>query len=667
MIALLEMEFDDKTRLIVATDRNWKVTRSPILKNNLFLGEVYDARQEKNHESSIDFEDPTWTPVSEANKTDFLGKLRVQPFPPIRVTQTIPAVSVKEIRSNVHLFDLGENFSGWVKLRACGPRGTRVALRFGELLHEDGSLNTLTSVCGQIKKNGMGGPGAPEIAEQTDTYILKGEGEETYEPCFTYHGFRYVEVTGYPGTPSLSVIEGRRVHTDLPPSGSFHCSDETLNKIHQMSCRTFASNLHGVQTDCPTRERFGYGGDIVATADAFLYNFDMASFYGKVVDDFADTAGPDGSLGETAPSVGIADEGIGQGGPVGWTLALPLLLKKLYQHYGNRHKIQQYYPTVKRHVDLLQNTAKDHILDRGISDHESLVPKPVALTGTAFYYHHVCLLAEFATILSNPDDATFYRKLAQKIRHAARQKFYDPQTGQVDIGTQACQAIALYYNWFEPHEQQKILKRLLDMIHGPDADHLTTGIFGTMMVLEILANFGHAETAYKLITQKTFPGWGYMLAEGATTLWEHWEKSDNTFSHNHPMFGSVDAWFYKYLAGIQPAPDAVAFDHVLIKPSLIPGVGSVQTIYHSIRGPISLHWTVKENKLEVRLTLPANTTAEVYLPISADSSLIKESGTPISQIPEIQLLETHKKTAILHVGSGFYDLTAAACKSAKLQ
>ena len=315
---------------------------------------------------------------------------------------------------------------------------------------------------------------------------------------------------------------------------------------------TELSNLFSVQSDCPHREKFGYGGDIVAAGEMAMFNFDMARFYAKAVQDLADAVRPNGGFTETAPFVGISDEGLGEkSGPVGWGTAHPFLLWQLYQHYGDKRLLEENYEPAKRWLALLRSRAQDGILDNGISDHESLVPKPRALTGTGFYYLNAKLFASIARALGKEAEAAEAEALAETIKAAFNRKFLQPGTGRYDTATQACQAFALYLGLVPPRRQDRALAVLVRDIEEAHGGHLTTGIFGTKFMLHALADSGRADVAFGIVNQSTFPGWGHMLENGATTLWEHWEFSDNTFSHNHPMFGSVSEWFYKVLGGHQ--------------------------------------------------------------------------------------------------------------------
>jgi alpha-L-rhamnosidase len=535
-------------------------------------------------------------------------------------------------------------------------------LRYGELLYPDGPLNGMTAVCGQIKQGGPNyrydGVGAPKTAWQMEEYILKGQGEEVYTPRFTFHGFRYVEVTGFPGRPTLSALEGLRLNSDVAPAGSFTCSNERFNRIQQMVLWTELSNLFSVESDCPHREKFGYGGDIVAAGEMAMLNFDMARFYAKAVEDLADAVRPNGGFTETAPFVGISDEGLGEkSGPVGWGTAQPFLVWRLYQHYGDRRLLEENNELAKRWLALLRSHAPDGILDNGISDHESLVPKPRALTGTGFYYLNAKLLANIARALDKETDVAEDNALAETIKTAFNRKFLQPGTGRYDTATQACQAFALYLDLVPAEEKERALAVLVRDIEDAHAGHLTTGIFGTKFMLQALADSGRADVAFKVVNQSTFPGWGYMLEHGATTLWEHWEFSDNTFSHNHPMFGSVSEWFYRALAGINAAPDAVGFDKIIIRPQPVGDLKWVKASYDSARGKVVSEWSREAGRFNLRVRVPVGVTATVFLP-SKEGTPVTEGGKPVERAPGVQPLRRESGAAVVAVGAGEYEFAS---------
>lgn len=655
-IAQLEIEYADGTRQIVVTDETWKTAPGPILRNSLYLGEVYDARREVPAWDRPGCDDAKWSTAAHA--TEPVGPLQAQMAPPIRVTRKLKPAGRTEPKPGVFIFDMGQNFAGWARLRVRGPAGTTVKLRFGELLAPDGTLNVMTTVAGQIKAGNENTENEyPKLAYQSDTYTLSGKGDEVYLPRFTWHGFRYVEVTGYPGTPAVDAIEGLRLSSDLGEVGTFQCSNEQFNRTQEMVRWTFLSNVFSVQSDCPARERFGYGGDIVPTCDAFMLNFDMAAFYAKVVRDFADAARPNGGTTETAPFVGISDAGLGgQSGPIGWQIAYPLLQDKLYQYYGDVRLIKEQYPAARRLLEFQRSMAKDHIIDTCIGDHESLAPKPIALTSTAFYYQNATMVARFAEILGHSDDARQYRELAGQIRNAFITKFFDAKTGRFDSGTQACQAFALHYGLLPPERRQDVVKVLLDEVKRHQG-HVATGIFGTRYLLETLSRSGQADVAYGIVNQKTFPGWGHMLDRGATTLWEHWEFSDNTFSHNHPMFGGVSAWFFEDIGGIRPDDAAVGFDRITICPNIVGGLTHADAKYQSLRGLIGCQWRDEAGKLQMNVTIPPNTTATVYVP-TTDAASVTEGGKPAAQATGVRQLPSQSRAAVFEVGGGQYRFTS---------
>jgi alpha-L-rhamnosidase len=632
----LEVQFTDGSRQTVISDESWKTSGGPIVQNSVYLGEVYDARREQPGWDQPGFADAAWQSAVAAEPPT--GVLRAAMSPPIRKTATVKPTKVSEPKPGVFIVDMGQNFAGTVTLRLNGEAGTKVTLRYGELLHPDGTLNPMTSVTGQIKGvRENAAIGAPETAVQTDVYVCRGGGAEEWTPRFTFHGFRYVELTGFPGTLTTGALEGNRLNSDVASAGEFSCSNPLLNRIQEVVRWTQLSNIFSVQSDCPHREKLGYGGDIVATSEMAMLNFDMARFYAKTVQDFADAARPNGGITETAPFVGIADEGLGGGsGPVGWGTAYPLLMWQLYQYYGDRETLAEHYPAARKWLQLLQSRAQDGILDNGISDHESLAPKPRALTGTAFYYYNAHLLSQIAAILGRAEDAKQYAALAASVRDAFNRRFLKPGTGRYDSATQACQAFALYFGLVPPEERAAALKVLVDDIQAR-GNHLTTGIFGTKYMLEALTDAGRADVAAALAEQKTFPSWGFMLENGATTLWEHWAFSDNVFSHNHPMFGSVSEWFLNGPGGIAPAPDAAGFHRVRLRPRFVPGLTWAKARHRSVRGPIACEWRREGETVRLDVSLPPGVTAELELP-AADLARVTEGGRPLPQAAGVRAL-----------------------------
>lgn len=607
LIAQLRIEYRNGTVETIASDRTWKVGEGPVRSNSVYLGEVYDERLDPKGWDRAGFNDSKWrlARISEHN----LGKLTAQPQPPIRVTKQWNAIKVTEPKPGVYIYDMGVNFAGWASFKFDLPSGTVVTMRYGELLHADGTLNPMTSVAGQIKSKGVGGPGAPDIAWQTDTFIAAG-GKKIYTPKFTFHGFRYIEVNGLPKPLPLTSVTAMRLNSDVENVGTFECSNPLLNDIQSMCVRTFKSNIFSVQSDCPHRERLAYGGDIVATSEALMSNFDMAGFYEKAVRDWSDSALPDGMFTDTAPYIGIQYCG------VIWAMAHPLLIEQLHQYYGNRRLGVEEYAAAKRWLHLVESKYPDGIVKEGLSDHEGLEPTPAPELVTPLYFQCAQILAKQARRLGHQADAAHFEQLASKIQSAYSERFIDVKTGKVGPGTQASQSIALYTGIAPASARAMIFDFLVQDIEGRKGK-LTTGILGTKFMLEVLSQRGRSDLAYQIVTQPEFPGWVWMLKNGATTLWEHWEFSDNTFSHNHPMFGSVSQWMIQWLGGIRPDTDAVGFDRIVIQPQSPAGLDWVKSSYRSIRGTIVSNWKREGSKIRFDVSIPPNTSARVILPTGA--------------------------------------------------
>ncbi len=650
--AQLRIVFTDGSMETFATDSTWRSGDGPILKNNVYLGEMYDARREQAGWDMPGFADSGWR--SCAVVPGPAGTLSAQMQPPVRVTRELTAKSIHELKPGIFIIDFGQNFAGTVRLNVAGAAGTAVTIRCGEDLHPDGSLNYFTNLVAQLKDiwNMDPGKGAPRPPVSTITYILKGNGKETYEPRFTFHSFRYVEVTGFPGRPDSTSVVGLRMNADLHESGSFECSNEMFNKVQKMVLWTFLSNVFSVQSDCPGREKFGYGGDVVTTAEAYCCNYDMSSFYRKVVQDFANDARPNGGMTEIAPSIGIAIEGMGDGtGPPGWQLAFPFALKVLYDYYGDLQSVEKYYDVLKKQVEFMHSATPENIVERDISDHESLAPKPVSLSATAFYYQHVTILAEFAHLLKKSGDAEKYDALAGEIKNAFVKKFLKQGTGVFDSGTQAAQLFPLYYDLVPDSEKNSAMGHLLHNIGDTQHGHLSTGIFGTKFLFEVFRRENRNDVAYSVANQRGFPGYADMLNHGATTLYEGWKYPDTVNSQNHPMFGSISEWFYKSLLGINAlAPGFTRFE---IRPQPAGDLTWARGYYDAVTGRIASEWKIEGEHFTMRVTVPANTTALICIPSLADTPIL-ESGQNALHAAGLKFNEFKNGDAVFEVQSGEY-------------
>ncbi len=647
----LLVRFTDGTEEVIVSDDNWKAGKGPILMNSVYLGEKYDARLEQEGWDKPGFNDDNWT---SAVKTDSPGgRLVIQNQPPIRITRIIKPVAITEPEKGVFIVDMGQNFAGCARIKVNGPAGTKVQLRYGELLHEDGTLNDLTTIACHIMEGWyyQQREGHPKNARQIDTYILKGTGEEVYNPRFTFHGFRYVEITGFPGKPTLETLEGLRMNSDLSDVSEFECSNTLFNKIQENAEWTFLSNVFSVESDCPGREKFGYGGDMFTACEAYISNYDMSGFYTKAVRDFQDDQHPSGGMPECAPYNGINDAGLTEDtGPIGWMIAHPFLQDRLYRYYGDTRLLAEQYESTVRLIEFIREQAPDYIIEKGIGDHETIDPKPKC-TSTAFYYHHVRLLSEFARILGKSEDHEKYSALADEIKKAFINKMVVAGQGKVDIGTQAAQAFGLYYDLLPESDRQAALGILEKDITEKNNGHVSAGIFGTKMMYDVLRTYERNDLGFLITNQKTFPGYGYMIENGGTTIWESWEGG--SISYNHPMFGSVSDWFLKALGGIYPSINSVGFNPFIIKPSVVGDLEWVNCRYQSIRGEIISKWRIDNNTFYLEVTVPGNTTAYINIP-AVDPESVFESDKPAAKAKGLKFMQYNNRYAEFEAGSGTY-------------
>ncbi len=656
LIALLRIELADGSVLSIGSDESWKSSESHILKNNVYLGEVQDGRLKSDAWKRPGFDDSAWDGVVLESAPG--GKLKAQMVPPIKITSTLDPVKLSEPSPGVYVYDLGQNFAGWINYKVKEPENTEIKFLYGEMLNEDGTVNGMTTVAGHIKEiwNLSGGPGAPKTAFQEDQYIAGGKENETFQQHFTFHGFRYVQITGLSKPPELDDLQGLRLSASLEDGGNFECSSALFNKIQEMVEWTFLSNVFSVQSDCPGREKFGYGADIVTSAEAFIFNYDMANFYRKTVSDFANDVRSNGGMPECAPYNGIDTEGFGEGtGPIGWQLAFPFVQQQLYIFYGDKRIIEENYDLTKGMVEFLRSQSENNLIYHGISDHVSVDPKPEALTSGAFYYHHVKLLADFAEILGKSDDVAAYNNLASTIREAFIQKYLKPGTGRFDtLTTEITQVFALWYDLVPEPEKGKAFEVLIDEILQKHHGHLSTGIFGTKMLFDVLRAYNRNDVAYTVADQRDYPGYGYMVKNDATTLWENWELPEQN-SLNHPMFGSVSEWFYRSLLGINPKKGAAGFDRIYIRPFIVGDLTAANGNYSSVRGDIQCAWKVDHDLLNLDISIPPNIDADIHIPTSEAGSIMV-GGVPAPEVREMEFVEYADGYAVYHVGNGTFNI-----------
>ena len=638
----IELTYEDGSKEILAKDRFPQVTTGPVVCATVFDGEYYDARLDRPdiHEPKLSLIDKFWTRSHYMD--DLSGVMEAQKIEPIKVIETLSPVSIQEPVTGIYVFDVGRNLAGWASLKVQGPEGTKVTLRFAESLYENGLINQ------ENLRN----------AKQEDTYILSGKGVEMWEPAFTYHGFRYVQVEGLPNPPKNGDILVKVVRSSVSPSGSFRCSNPLLNDIHQMVVRTEASNLHSIPTDCPQRdERMGWMNDMTVRIEQAIYNFNMSRFYPKFMKDVQDTQDESGAITCTAPY----RWGKRPADPV--SASYLLLAWKCYEFYGNKQMIVDHFDGMKAWVDYLYSRTENGIVNYSYYgdwcppiEFGAAVSRdtPGKLISTGYLYYCAHILSDMAKIIGQDTDASRYAALANEIYAAFNREYWNEQTGGYSSNNQACNSFALYMGLADEKKAPRVLTNLVEDVSKHDY-HLTTGNLCTKYLLEVLTEQGYPEIAYQIVAQTTYPGWGFMLSHGATTLWERWEHETGRGmnSHNHPMMGSVDSWFYKYILGITPDIRYPAFEQFNIRPVIFNDLTFAEGELETEKGTIQVAWKKDGKTLNLDITIPANATAMVYVPVNNIKTLT-ENGKSIGKVKELTLLKQEENYAVLLAGSGSY-------------
>ncbi len=603
-IARLRIEYNSGEIEEVITDSSWKYSYGPIIKNNVYLGEAYDARREIPGWNKAGFDESLWS--KSVNDKGPGGKLQKAFFPAIQITGIQKPLEVTSPEKGTYIIDLGVNFTGVYRVKLKGQTNDTIVFRFGERLYENGLLNPMTTVCGQVKEKGTGGPGSPDIAWQTDSYIFGDKTEVWYSPLFTFHAYRYMEISGLDYEPEITDIEGIALNTNVEDKNSFTCSSDLLNSIQQATERTFLNNLISVQSDCPAREKFGYGGDLNATSESFIYNYDMLSFYRKTIYDWID-AMQDSVFVDTAPFVGIKYCGLS------WESAFITTQYKLFLYYNDTAFVRELYDLDLEWMKKAESLHPAGIVDKGLSDHESLVKVPVQLIGTTHYLECSRIMIRFARLMNDKENEKKFGKLAEDLRESVLNMYWRESVPDT-INRQTLFSTLLYYDIVPENEKTAAVDSLLKAIKKAPSGHFTTGIFGTKYILEALSETGNTASVFDIINSKEFPGWGFMIARGATTIWETWKESDNVYSNCHPMFGTVTEWFYRYLGGIQPDPENPGFRKFMISPFLPSGLTYVNCNYQSPSGNIKSNWVKTKSGARFEISVPENSTAIFIIP-----------------------------------------------------
>lgn len=630
MILQLEIEYIDGSKKIIASDNSWKTTTGPLVHDAIFSGEIYDARLELEGWNKESYNDKHWMSVLLVRPPT--GSLKAQTIPFNKVMRTVSAIFEKN-NDSLYTYRLPETVSGWCSINVKGKPGDTVKLRF-------------------VSEEGLD-------YGQVDTYILKGNGAEEWEPRFTWHTFRKIEVIAKNVEISKGSITVKSIYTDVDQVGDFESSNELFNRIHRAWIRTMHTNFKGIISSDPHRERLAYTGDGQVISESLLYTFNMSRFLKKFIDDIGDSRNKTtGYVPHTAPFAG------GGGGPA-WGSAYVVIPWNYFRHYGDVALLEEHYQGMKQWITYL-GTRTD---ERGIIVKEepngwclgewctpyNRIEIPPELVNTAFYYRVTCIMAGIAHILNKESDKKALNSLSQEIKENFNKAFYDPQTHHYWKGKQGADAISLAFKLVPEEKKEKVFTAMLEQLQNIDY-HFDTGIFGTPITLQVLTENGRADIAYKIMNQMDFPGYGYLMDDQNSTLWETWDggvDDPNGSGRCHPMFGSVVAWFYNSLAGIKPLESEPGMKHFQIAPTPVGDLTYCKASYKSLYGKISANWKIdSQANFHLAVTIPVNTHATVIFPKWIEGN-IYENGIQIDKVSGVVADRANPRK--LEVSSGTYN------------
>lgn len=622
--AFIDLTDADGKVTTITTGKDWQWAEGPITLNSIYNGESYDARRERDQWSTPAGCDWNWQPVSVRPTRRVYQTHTARLSPPVRRIETLQPVSRKEVKPGVFQYDLGQNMVGWARLRVQAPAGREIKLRFAEMLDADGQVYTANL----------------RAAAATARYTAKGEGVEEWEPRFTFFGFRYIELTGV-DQPLPDAVEGVVVHTDLPRTGTFECSDPWLNKLYLNTLWGQKGNFLEIPTDCPQRdERLGWTGDAQVFAPTALYNLDAGRFYRQwffaVRDSFRD--GPDGGFADTAPNTGHGK------GSAGWAEAGILMPWITWLHTGDRAILEESLPSIQHAIELMANQSPDGLRRSPPAWGDWLAPgfdlfkapPSYELIATAYFAHAAEIAARIADIVGRPELAARNRSLQAKVK-AAFQRAYIAADGRIAGDVQTSYLLALAFELVPAEQHAAVVAHLVRTFAEKD-NHLATGFLGTPLITPVLTAVGRPDLAYTVLQQKTYPGWLFSVKNGATTIWERWDSwtpeqgfnKDGMNSFNHYAYGSVVEWFYDTIAGLRPLPEAPGWKRFRISP--IPGGGltSAAATLQTPHGPAGSSWKIEAGRMRLTVRIPPNTTAEIVLPVAGAAGMTLD-GAPLAE------------------------------------
>lgn len=652
LLVQLHITLADGTEQIIVTDGSWRTSTGPLLMSELYHGETYDARLEPDGWASPGFADHHW---KQAVLTDAPPSLLVaQENEPARIVDTIKPIAVITTPAGAAVLDMGQNMVGWVRFTVKAEAGTEVTLQHAEVLDRDGNFYT-----GNLRS-----------ARQTVTYICRGGDPETFEPHFTFQGFRYVQVTGVPHDQLLDQFTGCVIHSDLEQTGSFSCSDELVNRLQHNILWGQKGNFLDVPTDCPQRdERLGWTGDAQVFIRTAAFNMNVVPFFEKWLKDLAADQEADGRVPHVIPDIPTAGYGSSA-----WGDAAVICPWTLYQCYGDVRILQQQYPSMKAWVEYIRAQGEHEFLWNtghhfgdwlGLDAKENsyIGATPKDLIATAFFAYSTELLSKTAEVTGQQEEAEKYRGLHSNIIRSFREEFVTP-SGRLASPTQTAYAVALMFDLLEETDRPRAAAMLADHVKE-NGTHLTTGFVGTPYLCLVLSRFGYNGLAYELVLQKEYPSWLYSVLQGATTIWEHWDGikpdgsfwSDNMNSYNHYAYGAVGDWLYRIAGGIELIEPG--YKKIRIQPQPGGQLTWAEASYSSVYGRIQSAWSRQpDGSLALKITVPANTSAELILP-PGQQGKIMESGKALDQVSGVLSAEENAGGRKLTIGSGSYRFTIA--------
>ncbi|UZR99746.1 alpha-L-rhamnosidase [Chondrinema litorale] len=599
----LFVTYEDGSQEVISTDKSWKTSLGPIIFNSIYTAEHYDARLEQKGWDTPKFNDQSWKSAIEVENP--AEKLVAQALQPIRITDQIKPVEFNQFSNQNYVYDLGMNISGVSQIKVEGAKGTVVRVTHAELLGDEGHVD-------QSNIDVHYRPTDDSDPFQTDIYILKGAGVETFMPKFNYKGFQYVEVNSdKPITLSKESLIGMRMHSDVPVVGNVHSSDSLLNKMWAATNNSYLSNLFGYPTDCPQREKNGWTGDAHIASETGLFNFDGITIYEKWLADHRDEQQPNGVLPSIIPTHAW---GYDWGNGPDWTSTIAIIPWNIYLFYGDTTLLSDSYASLKLYVDHIAEIDSAGLTDWGLGDWIPVADKtPKEFTSSIYYYVDASILAKSAKLFGKTADNQKYANLADSIKNAINNKYLDKETGIYGSGFQTEQSTALFWGIVPDDMKAKVAANLEKKVRA-DNSHLNVGLLGTKAILNALSENGYSDLAYEVALQDSYPSWGWWIKNGATSLFENWPidaKSD--ISRNHIMFGEIGAWFYKALGGINPDPEKPGFKNVILNPHFVEGLDQFEAKHQGPYGEIVSSWKKEGEVVKYSVVIPANSTATINI------------------------------------------------------